>query len=264
MYSLIEVPYHMGLESVAAGKGPATLLNAGADRILAHRGMPAEVTHVRPLDLRGRGIDLIVDVNRVLRSSIQEAVAQETVPVVLAGNCNAAIGILAGLDTSALGIVWLDKHADFHIPATGRGVSLEAMSLAIAAGHCHAEFRERIGLSRPVAEHNIVLAGFWEIEPQERRRLEESWISVHPADSLGLLPVALDQLRERVSAVYLHVDTDVATGRLAQPEHLVGLVRASLPIAAAAFTNYDPDLDPEGEWREAALRLIKALAPQPD
>ena len=37
-FVVIEVPYHMGLEDAAVGRGPARFLRAGADRVLAKDG----------------------------------------------------------------------------------------------------------------------------------------------------------------------------------------------------------------------------------
>lgn len=260
MFSILEVPYHMGLEEVAVGKGPAALLRAGIDQLLAVKGMPPQVTHIRPRDLRNKGLELVIDINRMLRYAVKDAVEQESVPVVLAGNCNSAIGTLAGLDTSRLGIVWLDRHPDFHTPESSISGSIEGMALAIAAGDCHEEFAERIGFGPAISAHNIVLAGICDVEPGERERLEESWVSVHPAESLGLLPVALDQLKARVDGIYLHIDTDFIAG-VENPEQLIGLVRETLPLAAVGVTNYNPDMDPSGAWAADIAKLVSALMP---
>lgn len=263
MYSLIELPYHLGLEEVASGKGPARLLAAGLDQVLGRRGMPASVNHVRPRDLRSRGLDAVMDINRMLRYAVKEATEQESIPVVVAGNCNSAAGTLAGLGEQRLGVVWFDKHPDFHTPQTSISGNLEGMSLAIVTGACHTELRERIGLEEPVPEQNVVLAGFWDVEPGERERLEASWISAHASDSMGLLPVALERLRDKVDAIYLHFDTDVLPG-LEDPPKWITLVRETLPIAAVGITNYNPDLDANGEWLSEILRAAAALSPSAD
>ncbi|MCS7026732.1 MAG: arginase family protein [Bryobacteraceae bacterium] len=260
MYSILEVPYHMGLEDVAVGKGPTALLRAGVDQLLAEKSMPPQVTHIRPRDLRNQGLELVIDINRMLRYAVKDAVEQESVPVALAGNCNAALGVLAGLDTTQLGIVWFDKHADFHTPETSLNGSIEGMALAIAAGHCHQQLAERIGFGPPISDHNIVLAGVREMERGERERIETSWVSVHAWDSLALLPVALEQLKARVEAVYLHVDTDVLDV-VPEVARWVGLVRETLPLAAVSVTNYNPDLDPEGDRALAIAEVIRRLAP---
>lgn len=261
MYTIIEVPFHLGLEEVAVGKGPKQLLAAGIDQLLGARGMPALVSHVRLRDLRSQGPDSIVDVNRVVKHAVQQVVEEETIPVVLAGNCNSAVGTIAGLETPRLGIVWFDKHPDFHTPETSISGNIEGMTLSILTGHCHQELRERIGLERIVSEHDVVLCCFWDVEPGEKERLEDSWINAHPVDSLGLLPVALDQLKQRVDAVYLHIDTDFLEG-VENPANYIALVRETLPIAAIGVTNYNPDLDTGGNWKREILKALESLRPR--
>jgi arginase len=261
-YSIIEVPYHLGLQDVSVGKGPALLLGAGIDHLLSRRGMPATVNHVRPRDLRSQGMDAVVDINRMLRYVVKEASEQETVPVVVAGNCNSAIGTLAGLGDRRLGIVWLDRHGDLNTPETTISGSFEGMVLATALGFCHKEFCERIGLLEPISEQNTILAGFWDLDPGEKARLENSWISAHPADSLALLPVALNQLANNVDAVYLHIDTDFLTGNIEDPVGLVRLVLESVPLGAVGITNYNPDLDTDRQWLKAILPVVQALQPR--
>lgn len=258
MYTIIEVPFHLGLEGISVGKGPASLIRAGVDNILGRGEMPALVTHIRIRDLRSKGMDAIMDVNRVLHYAIKEAVNQETIPVVFSGNCNAAIGTLAGLDTERLGIVWLDKHPDFHTPQTSRSGNIEGMTLSIITGDCHQEWRERTGMLQPVTTQNVILAGFWDVEPGEKERLQDSWISAHPSDSLALLPVALDRLKDRVDAVYLHIDTDFLEGN-EDPARLIALVRESIPLAAVGVSNYNPDLDPSKILEKEILRALTAL-----
>lgn len=264
----------MGLEEVAVGKGPGALLRAGADQVLSADGMPAEVEHVRPRDSTSSGLDAVVDVNRMLRQAVAEARERGTLPVVLAGNCNSCLGTLAGCgDVERLGIVWLDAHPDFHTPSTSRSGFLDGMALSASVGHCQAELLERIGLESVVSDQNVVLAGIRDIEDGERERLAESWISVHPSDSPGLLPVALDQLAGRVDAVYLHIDLDVIEGKenpgvnyrgpgglpLPDAAALIQLVAATVPLAAVALTNYNAGLDEDGQSGRVALALLAAL-----
>lgn len=259
-YQIIEVPFHLGLEDVGVGKGPARLLAAGIDQLLGNNGMPATVTHIRPRDFLREGQDTLADINRMVRHAVQEAVEQETVPVVVAGNCNSCVGTIAGLNMERLGIVWFDKHPDFHTPETSVSGSIEGMALAMAVGQCRPEFLEQVGLERPVEERNVVLGCFWDVETGEKERLEESWVSAHAVDSLGLLPVALDQLKERVDAVYFHIDTDFVSG-VESPASFVSLVRESIPIAAVGITNYNPDVDEHGEWLGEILKVVGALQP---
>src|SRR5260370_39639986 len=100
----------MGLEVAGVGLGPARFLRAGADRALAEAS-PGEnacpaVLHVRMRDLTAGGIDAVVDVNRQVRTAVRDAIAEDELPVVLAGNCNSCLGTLGGIESGRKGIVW--------------------------------------------------------------------------------------------------------------------------------------------------------------
>ncbi len=272
-FVVVEVPFHMGVEEIGVGRGPARFLRAGADRALESDSAPAQVTHVRLRDASAAGLDAIVDLNRGVRAAVREAIAEGACPVVLAGNCNSALGILAGIPNQRIGIVWLDAHGDFNTPETSLSGALDGMALATAAGHCHAELRERIGLERTVPEENILLLGWRDLDPAERARLAASRLTTHAAADLAAVPDLLREFAARVDAVYLHIDIDFLNPAespgvnfrgpggvpLAQAEQLVARIAATLPIAAAALTNHNPEHDPAGLTPAAGLRLLSAL-----
>jgi arginase len=88
------------------------------------------------------------------------------------------------------------------------------------------------------------------------------------------LTAALDELRPRVSRIYLHVDLDAldtsegranrfaAAGGLStgQLEWAIEMVFDRFPVAAAALTAYDPSLDDDGRVARAAARVIATVA----
>ena len=55
----------------------------------------------------------------------------------LAGNCNTALGSVAGLDhLDRTGVVWFDAHGDFNTPETTVTGSFDGMALAMLTGRC--------------------------------------------------------------------------------------------------------------------------------
>jgi arginase len=248
-FTLLEVPYHMGLAGVGVGAGPGRLLAAGLDQLLGRRGMPAQVQHIGLRDKSCEGMDAVVDLSRQIRVAVRQAAAEQVVPVVAAGNCNTCVGTLAGLDPWGLGIVWLDRHPDFHTPATSISGSLEGMSLAVVVGDCHEELRARIGFGEPVATERVWLPVCRDIEPGERERVQAAGFATDAAEFAG-----------RVEAVYLHIDTDFFGGPgpgIDEAEALVRSVMAELPVVSVGLTNFDPVVSP-GRLDEV-LRLAAAL-----
>jgi len=263
-FTLILAPFHLGLEDVAVGAGPGKLLEAGADQILATRGMPAQVVHTRGMKNPATDLDAVVDTNRQIRQAVLEAVDQDSVPVTLAGNCITCLGTLAGLDTARMGIVWLDAHGDFHRPESSLTGYLDGMALAAALGHCHEELRERTALETVPEERNTLLLGVRDLdEPAETDRLAQSLVPVRPHDRLEDVQDLLDGLRSRVDGIYLHLDIDfVYPGGLSAEagEALVEHVLGALPLAAANLTNFDPALDRGGANLKAALGLLGKIS----
>src|SRR5205807_9205712 len=53
------------------------------------------------------------EVNRQLAACVRRAVEADQLPFVVAGSCNACLGVLGGFEHGRCGAVWLDAHADF-------------------------------------------------------------------------------------------------------------------------------------------------------
>jgi arginase len=57
-------------------------------------------------------------------------------PLVLAGSCDVAPGVLAGLGDERCGVVWIDAHADFNTPSSSESGFWPGMTLAVVTGDC--------------------------------------------------------------------------------------------------------------------------------
>jgi arginase len=247
----------MGLEGVAVGAGPKVLLEHGADRILATRGMPAQVVHTRKLDTPALDQDKVVDVNRQIAQCVEAALEQESFPVTLAGNCNSCLGTLAAMNMERVGVIWLDRHGDFHTPESTVSGSLEGMALAIALGHCHDELRERIGLHQPPREQNTLLLGAYDFDGGEPDRLAQSFVTWRPPEQMEDLGELLKGMAGNVDGIYLHIDTDFL---LPGAEQLLRRVLHAVTVTAVNVTNYNPQLDGRGEQRDEILGLLETIA----
>jgi arginase len=261
------------------GEGPLELLAHGlADRVAA-RGYDVSVSEVEDPDLQDREIGRIFEINRRLAAAVQEAVAEGRRPVVLAGNCNASLGTTAAVGSGRLGVLWFDAHADFDIPEDNVSGFFDVMALATLTGSCWATLRRTIPGFREVGEDDVVLVGVRDLAEYQRDRLERSAVRVVYGGERRVFAIEeavlphIDALSQSIDVLYIHVDFDSlddSYGRAneyAAPfglrvEHLVRIVSAAasrIPVAAIAFTAYDPTLDDNERFLAVALRATEAV-----
>jgi arginase len=134
-------------------------------------------------------------------------VAQAARPLLLSGDCPAAIGAVAGLQRryDDVAVVWLDGHGDFNTPATTISGYLGGMPLAVLTGRAPELISDPLGL-RPVADDDVVLADARDLDPAERDALAASQVRCVAADPAAIRS-ALRPLGR--TPVYLHIDVDV-------------------------------------------------------
>jgi arginase len=279
---LIQVPYHAGDDRHPSSAGPGRLLEGGAGEVLAAQGHAVTVEVVeRP----GPFLDTASSsaaVNKHLATKVRAAAEAGQLPVVLAGSCVTSQGVLAGLDHSGCGAVWLDAHADFNTPESSVSGFFPGMSLAVVTGHCFRGYWGEIGNSEPIAEDAVVMFGVRDVSPDaERERLKRSrihvveWRDGKPQKDVA---AALEMLAGRVSQVYLHIDLDafdpeVAPGVVDDPvpgglsaedaEAIMRNTAERFQVKAATLATYNPLLDRDDRTLRLGLRLIHVLGGGP-
>jgi arginase len=276
--SLICHPFHNGLEGVDMGAGPLRLLaDPDLSAELRAQGWLVHSETVETPDASDPEIVRVVEADRRLARRVRAAAVDGAFPLVLAGNCNSCLGTVAGVDprASSLGVVWFDAHADFDTPDRSLGF-FDGMGLAILTGSGWELLRGTIDGFAPVDERNVLLAGVRDLEEHQRQPLEASSMQVLPGRTAAgpAFETALDELRQRVSHAYLHIDLDVldtSEGRanrfaaegglsLAELERAIELAFERLQVDGAAITAYDPSLDADGRMARAALDVIRTVA----
>jgi arginase len=274
---LIALPYHDGLAGVDRGRGPTRLLAvADSSGMLAALERPASVEIVDPADPADPEAARVFELSRRLARHVRAAVADDAFPVVLAGDCNSCLGTVAGCGTHDLGVVWFDAHADFDSPEDSRSGSLDGMGLAMLTGRGWGALRETIPGLAHVDEGHVVLIAVRDLEPAQHERLRGSRIRFLEGNAFSeeALRSALDDLYDRVSRVYVHIDLDsldpsegtanqyVAAGGLSTGQLLsaVAEVFDRFEVAAASITAYNPYSDTEGRMASTATRILAAVA----
>jgi arginase family enzyme len=111
-----------------------------------------EMTVVADDDAPGYEIRRTFELDRQLAAVVRDAVVHRRFPLVIAGNCNSAIGTTAGVAAGGakLAVAWFDAHADFDVPEDNRSGFFDVFALSIVT---------RASVPSSGAEHPRVRAG---------------------------------------------------------------------------------------------------------
>src|SRR6266567_458721 len=215
---LIQVPYAMGNEHDGGSKGPQRYVQAGAQKLLEAWGLAVTTECVERSTPFRDTASASSAVNTQLARLVQQAIAAEQLPLVLAGSCDSSLGILAGFEHAHCGVVWFDAHGDFNTPESTISGFFAGMSLAVITGHCYRNFWAQIGESTPIAEAATVIFGVRDLDPAEQQRFQQSQIRMvkwRDGNPQGNVQTILDDLSKRVHEFYLHIDLDALDPEIA-------------------------------------------------
>src|ERR671917_330625 len=150
---------------------------------------------------------------------------------------------------------------------------------ALVVGRCWKTMARDVPGFSAVPEENVVMAGGRKVDGAEQERLDASEIAVvgsHLIEKqwLRALAAALDDLKTRVSRVYVHLDLDVLDARKVgkanefaaeggpdaeELQAALGMVRERFEVASAGIASYDPAFDANGKVLRAAIASARAL-----
>lgn len=291
--TLILVPYDLGRENVGSGRGPQAYLDGGAAEALRAQGHDVEVVTARRSGAFSNELDAVLEVDGAVAMQVAAATRAKRLPLVLAGNCNVALGVRSGLlaassdgNSSGPALVWLDAHGDFNTPATSHTGYLDGMPLAMLTKRAYPDLWTRLG-GRSLDERLAMHAGGRDLDPDEAAELSASPVIVVSAGAVrshGLgsaLRPALDALAERAAdahadlpPVHLHVDIDVldpeaapsvafpAPGgpTLAELLAAIDMVAARFRVRALSLTSFAPGGADDTATRTAGLAVMMMVA----
>ena len=205
-----------------ASEGPAAMTAA-----LAARGWRLAVRTLRIPPRAGHVEEASLRVARELAVAVHDVRNAGHVPLVFAGSCDVAPGVLAGVADDRCGVVWIDAHADFNTPSSSRSGFWPGMTLAVVVGDCGERARGTLGVNA-VAETHVALLGVRSLSPAaEAERLRASqlhivrWRNGHPERPVA---EALDRLATHVDRAYVHLDLDALDPSIGR-----GVVDAPVP-----------------------------------
>jgi arginase len=199
-------------------------------------------------------------------------------PIILGGNCNTAVGGIAGVGGGDCALIWFDAHGDFNTPENTETGFLDGMGLAMAVGRGWGHILSTVPGFSPIPETLTAIVGARDLDPWEEEDLANSAITrLNVADirksGVQAFGALIGTLKTKVDRIYLHIDIDVldpadapanhynAAGGLSIDE-LVGAIAyigERIPIEGAGIGSYDPAFDAEGRTANAAVQVVEAL-----
>ncbi len=146
-------------------------------------------------------------------STVADTVRNETVPLVMSGDCTTSLATVTGLQRAGLdpSIVWFDAHGDLQTLETTTSGYIGGFPLRMLVGYRPELIGTRLGLS-PITEERVVLADARDLDPPEREYLQTAQIRHRTVEEL-----ASAELPD--GPIYLHIDVDVL-----DPADLPGLL----------------------------------------
>jgi arginase len=231
---------------------------------------------------RPRNEQQLVAYSKSLGARVYAAIAHGRFGVVLGGDCSVVLACLLAARhkaAGAVGLVYVDAHADFASTEESRTGSAASMSLSLATGRIQSPLARLAGRTPLVDPQHVALIGRRDVEQEwyGHAALAKSSILDVPSsqlltdDWLELAGLALDRVAPAdARGFWIQVDADVldpaamAAVDSPEPGGLTPreLLRVLTPLVqhpralGLSLTTYDPALDPD---RSCARRLVNML-----
>lgn len=208
---------------------------------------------------------------KAIADEVARIQAEGKLPVVVAGDCTASIGVLAGVQrqTPDLTLVWYDAHGDFNTHETTPSGFIGGMPLAMLCGRGEQTIVQGAG-AKLQPEADIILTDARDLDPGEREAVNSSAVR-HLPDVAALTSLELPD-----KPIYIHFDCDIlrlsdlpAVNYPAEGGPTLEAVEASLSrlaqtgrVVAVSVCMWEPDKDEEGTADQMVMGIVERLVEQ--
>lgn len=290
--TIIGVPMWLGQTHFGTQLGPDAIRAAGLIERLQSNGRNVIDSGNLPIAMEAdgdcqenscnvRNIRSVCKGTSCLAEKVVQTISDGRFPLVLGGDHSIAIGSLAGLSRyyHSLGVIWYDAHADSNTHETSPSGNIQGMPLAASLGLGHPNLIDVGGYRDKVLAENIVLIGVRDIDPGERKLIENSKILTFTTEDvyrLGIEAVmeeTIAYLNKKCDGIHLSFDLDVIDPReacgvgtpIAGGIDMCSNIKAMEILAwhkvitSAEFVELNPLFDKDNQTACAAALLIQAL-----
>jgi arginase len=231
---------------------------------------------------RARYAREIGEVCGILYLKVQKSVLSEHIALSLGGDHSLAAGSIAGTSSAvrrqsrALGLLWIDAHADMNTPESTLSGNVHGMPLACVLGEGPPELVEIGGFSPKIDSSRCAVIGLRNLDEREKEIVRRSGVhafTMKDIDRRGLADVmeeALDLTCNGGAALHVSFDMDgvdpavspgvgtpVRGGLSYREAHLVmEMVADSKQLAALDMVEVNPILDQQNSTAMLGCELI--------
>jgi arginase len=281
--ALLGAPTSAAATSSGSEKAPAALRSAGLVARLQSIGYevvdlgddPAQLYSPDEENPRARNVPRVLAALDALKPRVEQAVKSGALPLILSGDASVALATVAGMRRyfRRVSLLYMDRDAGLHTPATTHTGSVDGMVASHATGRGAAELVRFWGEPPLVREPDVAIFGADRMDPAEEEWLRRSPVrhylaaEIHAKGAATAAEGAVQQIHGRGNEYLLHLDVDViadfqATNAPGSEGLTLDEVRDALAtfatqphLAAFEIVGYNPDRDPDG----AAAGLIVDL-----
>ena len=278
---LILAPYHVGIAEHRVGRGPHFLLSRGLRERLEAAGAIVTCTSLVYGSEKFEGeIGRSFAVIRKIGLLVYQATRVGHFPVVLAGNCNATVGVAAALQPKDFGVIWFDAHADLDTPDEAVSGYFDGMGVSMLTGQSWRALMKTKPGHESLSLHRVVYCGVRDLSESQREKLKKSPArvvyggGVEAADFPRELDQAIDDIDFTEAIVHLDMDClDTTIGKAneyAAPGGLqerdlqdcfLALTRKVKPLALTV-ASFNPALEGGERIADVGVRAIVCLISQ--
>jgi len=231
---------------------------------------------------KAQNLQLVVEVANRVADQVEDAVRDNTLPIILGGDCTITLGVVAGMISHVpnLGLMYFDGDLDLNTPDSTTSGIFDGMVMAHMTGKGF-DTLSHIGPRYPLmAEEDIVLFGYnteaGAIDAVEIELLQQCQMMKYPVSRIRgkareSAREALSQLENKSDSILIHFDVDVIDYDdfpAGDVPHYHGLsfdeAMGALDVfldsgkfAALVITEFNVDRDPDGKL---AVRFVDAVA----
>lgn len=190
---IIGVPMDLGAGRRGVDMGPSAIRIAGLNQAISRMGFQVEdvgnVNVRTPESMKRSNVHAhylpeITSVCEQLAESVEETVANGSIPIILGGDHSIAMGSAAGVashykkQNKCIGIIWLDAHTDINTPQSSPSGNVHGMPLAALLGRGPKELTHIAGFSPKIRPENAAVIGARSVDPGESDLIREMGIRV--------------------------------------------------------------------------------------